>query len=61
MPSPGESASGPEPERGNADVSPVDESQDLAGDTGDADRGYGVVIQDGEVVQLDPDADRNEA
>lgn len=36
---------------------PIDESQDLAEDTDDRDRGYGFAIEDGDVVQLDPEKD----
>ena len=39
----------------NADERPPDESQDLADGTDDRDRGYGIVIEDGEIVQLDPE------
>jgi hypothetical protein len=37
-----------------ADERPIDVSQDLGGETGDRDRGYGFAIEDGDVVQLDP-------
>ena len=37
----------------NADERPIDESQDLNDETGDRDRGYGIVVEDGEVVQLE--------
>ena len=39
----------------SADDRPIDESQDLAEETDDRDRGYGVVIEDGQVVQLVPE------
>ena len=38
-----------------ANERPIDVSQDLGGDTDDRDRGYGFAIEDGDVVQLDPD------
>lgn len=38
-----------------ADERPIDVSQDLGEDTGDRDRGYGFAIDDGDIVQLDPD------
>ena len=34
---------------------PIDESQDLNQKTDDRDRGYGIVVEDGEVVQLTPE------
>ena len=40
-----------------ADQRPIDVSQDLGEETGDRDRGYGFAIEDGDVVQLDPDDD----
>ncbi len=39
----------------SADERPIDESQDLAEEPDDRDRGYGIVVEDGEVVQLDPE------
>ena len=38
----------------SADERPIDESQDLR-ETDERDRGYGIVIEDGEIVQLDPE------
>jgi hypothetical protein len=40
-----------------ADERPIDVSQDLGEETDDRDRGYGFAIEDGDVVQLDPDDD----
>ena len=40
-----------------ADKRPIDVSQDLGEETDDRDRGYGFAIEDGDVVQLDPDGD----
>lgn len=37
------------------DERPIDESQDLGDRTDDRDRGYGFVVEDDEVVQLDPE------
>ena len=37
------------------DDRPVDESQDLGDRTDDRDRGYGFIVEDDEVVQLDPE------
>lgn len=42
---------------GRADERPIDVSQDLGEDTDDRDRGYGFAIEDGDIVQLDPDDD----
>lgn len=42
---------------GPADQRPIDVSQDLGEDTDDRDRGYGFAIEDGDIVQLDPDDD----
>lgn len=39
----------------SADERPIDESQDLNEETDDRDRGYGIVVDDGAIVQLDPD------
>ncbi len=47
----------PERPPGRADQRPIDVSQDLGEDTDDRDRGYGFAIEDGNVVQLDPDDD----
>ena len=38
-----------------ADERPIDVSQDLGEETDDRDRGYGFAVEDGDVVQLDPD------
>jgi hypothetical protein len=46
---------GPRPPSRRADERPIDVSQDLGEETGDRDRGYGFAIEDGDVVQLDPD------
>lgn len=37
------------------DERPIDVSQDLGEETDDRDRGYGFAIEDGDLVQLDPD------
>jgi hypothetical protein len=39
----------------SADERPIDESQDLNEGTDDRDRGYGIVVDDGEIVQLEPE------
>lgn len=39
----------------SADERPIDESQDLGDQTDDRDRGYGIVVEDGEIVQLEPE------
>jgi hypothetical protein len=40
-----------------ADERPIDVSQDLGEETGDRDRGYGFTVENGDVVQLDPEAE----
>lgn len=37
-----------------ADERPIDVSQDLGEETDDRDRGYGFIVEDGDIVQLDP-------
>lgn len=39
----------------SADERPIDESQDLIQEPDDRDRGHGIVVEDGEIVQLDPE------
>ena len=39
------------------DEGPIDESQDLDDRTDERDRGYGIVVEDDEVVQHDPAGD----